>query len=85
MDFVALIQYPAVICTIISLYYIGNKTAQHRKYGFFISIIGCSIWLVWALAQVYTNPSIESPIGIAITNIVISAMSVRGIINNITY
>jgi hypothetical protein len=82
MNILSLIQYPAFLCTIISIYYTGGKTRFNREIGFIIGIVGCIIWIIWASSQFYTNPSIEAPIGIVITNIAVAIMSYRGVVNN---
>jgi hypothetical protein len=52
--------------------------------GFIIGIVGCLIWIAWAISPLAVNPSIEAPIGIVIANVVIAMFSYRGVKNNKT-
>ena len=83
IDILSLLQYPATILTIASVFYTGSKIQNDRERGFIFGVIGCIIWIVWATSEVYINPSLNSPICIVIVNIILAIVSYRGVKNNV--
>jgi small basic protein len=69
-----LIQYPAMVCTIVGYYFVSSKLENVRKIGFVVGLAGNIVWFTYAFFPIQW--------GLLITNAFIFVFSVRGYLNN---
>lgn len=49
MDFVNLLQWPAMAATIIAAWLVASKSPHRRNIGFWIFLASNALWIAWAL------------------------------------
>jgi hypothetical protein len=69
-----LIQYPAAFLTCAGYYFVGSKSANIRKTGFTLGVIGNIIWMIYGISPIQP--------GIIVTNLFVLAFGIRGYVNN---
>ena len=49
MNFLDLLQWPAMAVTITASWMVASSRAERRKYGFWIFIVSNVLWIAWAI------------------------------------
>ena len=49
MDIVDLLQWPAMVITIIAAYLVGSRSPRRRAVGFWCFLASNVLWVVWGL------------------------------------
>jgi len=49
MDIVDLLQWPAMVVTVIAAYLVGSRSAHKRAIGFWCFLASNVLWVVWGL------------------------------------
>jgi hypothetical protein len=47
MDVVGLIQWPAMLATILASWLVGSQRKHHRKWGFWVFLLSNVLWVIW--------------------------------------
>ena len=63
-----LLQWPAMVVTIVAAWLVGSKSARRRSVGFWVFLSSNLLWIVWGVqARAYALVALQ--IGLAIMNI----------------
>ena len=49
MDIVDLLQWPAMVITVIGAWLVGSRAARKRAIGFWVFLASNVLWVVWGL------------------------------------
>ena len=49
MDIVDLLQWPAMVITVVAAYLVGSRSAHKRAIGFWCFLASNVLWVVWGL------------------------------------
>lgn len=49
MDVLDLIQWPAMVITVVAAYLVGSRSAEKRAIGFWVFLASNVAWVVWGL------------------------------------
>jgi hypothetical protein len=47
VDFLNLVQWPAMVVTVLSAWLVGSQKKQRRKWGFWVFLASNVLWVVW--------------------------------------
>ena len=69
-----LLQWPAMVVTIVAAFLVGSTSAGRRKAGFWIFLLSNVLWIAWGLpAKAYA---------LVVLQVALAAMNVRGMRKN---
>ena len=70
MNSLDLIQWPAMIVTVLAAWYVASGKPERRKHGFWLFMISNVLWVIWGVhAQAYALITLQVCLG---------AMNIRG-------
>ena len=49
MDVINLIQWPAMVVTVVAAWYVASERKHKRNWGFWLFILSNILWIVWGL------------------------------------
>ena len=49
MDYLDLLQWPAMVITVAAAYFIGSRSPHKRAIGFWCFLVGNVLWVVWGI------------------------------------
>jgi len=49
MDVINLIQWPAMVVTVVAAWYVASEQKHKRNWGFWLFILSNILWIVWGL------------------------------------
>jgi hypothetical protein len=47
MDYLDLLQWPAMVATVIGAWWVGSRVAHKRSVGFWVFLASNVLWVVW--------------------------------------
>lgn len=66
----ALIQWPAMLVTVIAAWFVASRSSERRKVGFWLFLMSNLLWILWGLsARAY---------GLIALQICLAFMNIRG-------
>lgn len=75
MDFVELLQWPAMAITVLAAWFMGSLRAKRRVVAFWCFTAGNVMWVVWGLGhQAY---------GLITLEVMMALMNMRGLLKNL--
>ncbi|MEO7339010.1 MAG: hypothetical protein ABIV63_20745 [Caldimonas sp.] len=70
MDYLDLIQWPAMAVTVLASWLVASNTKSHRGYGFWVFLGSNALWVAWGLhTQAYALIALQ---------FCLAAMNIRG-------
>lgn len=48
-DMISQLQWPAMLLTVVSTWWVGCDRPTQRAFGFWCSLAGNAIWIIWAI------------------------------------
>jgi hypothetical protein len=70
MDTLDLVQWPAMIVTVVASWYVASMQRQRRKVGFWLFLLSNVLWVVWGIhARAYALIALQ---------VCLAVMNVRG-------
>lgn len=67
-QWVDLLQWPAMVVTIVAAWLVGSKSSRRRTVGFWVFLLSNLLWIVWGMnARAYALVVLQ--VGLAIMNI----------------
>ena len=70
MDTLDLVQWPAMIVTVVASWYVASMKRQRRKVGFWLFLLSNVLWVIWGIhARAY---------GLIALQACLAVMNVRG-------
>lgn len=70
VDALGLLQWPAMIVTLVAAWAVGSRSSGRRRWGFWLFIASNALWVVWGTA--------EQAWALVILQVGLFAMNVRG-------
>ncbi|MFT3804766.1 MAG: hypothetical protein QM766_26565 [Burkholderiaceae bacterium] len=68
MDWLDLVQWPAMLASIVAAWWIGARSAWRRKAGFRVFLLSNALWIIWGWhTQAYALIALQ--IALALTNL----------------
>ena len=74
MDTANLVQWPAMVATLIAAWLVTSTSARKRKAGFWVFLLSNVLWIIWGL-HASAHALIALQIGLA-------ALNIRGAMKN---
>ena len=68
MDYLNLLQWPAMIVTVIAAWLIASQAKRRREVGFWCFLLSNGLWIVWGLND-HAHALVVLQIALAILNI----------------
>jgi hypothetical protein len=76
MDYLDLIQWPAMLVTVVAAWLVAAQTKRKRQTGFWVFLASNALWIVWAWHdQAYALIALQ---------VALAAMNIRGAYKNET-
>lgn len=47
MDFLDLVQWPAMLVTLVAAWLVASRSTQRREAGFWVFLLSNALWIVW--------------------------------------
>ena len=74
MDTLDLVQWPAMIVTVVASWYVASMKRQRRKVGFWLFLLSNVLWVIWGIhARAYALIALQ---------VCLAVMNVRGELKN---
>lgn len=74
MDFVDLLQWPAMVASIIAAWLVASRTAHRRRAGFWCFLASNVLWVAWGLST--------KAYALIVLQFALAAMNMRGVAKN---
>jgi len=74
MDMLELLQWPAMVITVIAAYLVASQAETKREWGFWFFLLGNLLWLVWAWH--------DKAYALMTLQVCLAAMNIRGVVKN---
>ena len=72
----ALLQWPAMIVTVLASWLVGSRHARRREIGFWVFLLSNALWIVWGWH--------DQAMALVVLQLMLAAMNIRGAIKNET-
>ena len=70
MEWIALIQWPAMVATVVAAWLVASRGKHRRMVGFWVFIVSNVLWVVWGVyAHAYA---------LVVLQVCLAAMNIRG-------
>ncbi|WP_090718909.1 hypothetical protein [Nitrosomonas sp. Nm166] len=76
MDWVNLIQWPAMIASIAAAWYVAAERKDNRNWGFWLFLLSNLLWLIWSIPH--------SAWALAALQLILAGMNIRGVLKSAT-
>ena len=76
MDYVDLIQWPAMVVTVIAAWMVGSQRKFKRNWGFWIFLLSNVLWIVWGWH--------DSAYALIVLQLCLAFLNIRGAMKNRT-
>ena len=70
MDFMNLLQWPAMVVTVVAAWYIASSHKSKRNWGFGLFLVSNVLWVTWGLYS--------SALALVILQVCLAALNIRG-------
>lgn len=70
MDWIDMLQWPAMAITVAATWLIGSRVATRRKVGFWVFLLSNALWVVWGLHT--------SAYALVVLQFALAALNLRG-------
>ena len=70
MDWVAFIQWPAMVVTVLASWFVASTSKVRRNGGFWLFLVSNVLWVVWAVDQ--------RAYALIVLQVALAAMNIRG-------
>ncbi|WP_434681760.1 hypothetical protein J3P77_11105 [Pseudomonas sp. R1-18] len=75
MDYIDIVQWPAMVITVVAAWYIGSQRAKRRMLAFWCFMLSNVLWVIWGLhAEAYA---------LIVLELTLCAMNLRGLKKNL--
>jgi len=68
MDYLPVLQWPAMMVTVFAAWLIGSQAKRRRKFGFWCFLLSNILWIVWGLSD-HAYALVALQIALAVLNI----------------
>ncbi len=70
MDWIALLQWPAMVATIAASWLVASERAGRRRAGFWVFLLSNALWVAWGVD--------DGAIALVLLQVALALMNVRG-------
>ena len=77
MDYIGLVQWPAMLVTVIAAWYVSSRTKTRRGVGFWCFLASNVLWIIWGW---HTDAY-----ALIVLQVCLAAMNIRGARNSQTW
>ena len=74
MDYIDLLQWPAMVVTILASWLVASRSHRKRTVGFWVFLLSNVLWTVWGWS--------EDAYALVVLQFALAAMNVRGVYRN---
>jgi hypothetical protein len=74
MNWLDLVQWPAMVVTVISAWMVASKRKWKRNEGFWLFLLSNVLWIIWALQ--------DGAYALVFLQVCLGVLNVRGALNN---
>ena len=74
MDYLDLLQWPAMAVTVVAAYMVGSRSAHKRAVGFWCFLAGNVLWVAWGF-----HDNAWALVGL---QFFLAALNIRGVVKN---
>jgi len=74
MNWLDLVQWPAMVVTVISAWMVASKRKWKRNEGFWLFLLSNVLWIIWALQ--------DGAYALVFLQVCLAVLNVRGALNN---
>lgn len=67
-DYLDMVQWPAMVFTVLAAYLVGSQAKKKRSWGFWIFLLSNALWIAWGLHD-GANALVVLQISLALLNI----------------
>jgi len=74
MEYLDLIQWPAMLVTVIAAYLVGSLSKHKREAGFWVFLLSNALWIAWGLH--------DGAYALITLQVSLAALNIRGVFKN---
>lgn len=74
VDFLNLIQWPAMAITVIAAWMVASQRKRRRNWGFWLFLLSNVLWIVWGLG--------DHAYALIVLQLALAALNIRGAVKN---
>jgi hypothetical protein len=74
MDYLDLVQWPAMVVTILAAWLVASRSIRKRTIGFWVFLLSNVLWTVWGWHQ--------QAYALVVLQVALAAMNIRGVQRN---
>lgn len=74
MDWIDLLQWPAMIVTVLAAWLVASHSKSRRRAGFWVFLLGNLLWIAWGWQ--------DEAHALVVLQVALGAMNVRGVFKN---
>jgi uncharacterized MAPEG superfamily protein len=74
MDWLQQLQWPAMIVTVMSAWFVGSQKKQRRNWGFWLFLTSNLLWIVWGWQ--------DKAYALVLLQVALAAINIRGVRKN---
>ena len=72
MEWIALLQWPAMLTTVVATYLVASKEKRWRNVSFWCYIVSNLLWVAWGLK--------DHAVALIVLQFVLAALNIRGVL-----
>ena len=73
-DYLDLVQWPAMVLTVLAAYLVGSQSKKKRSWGFWIFLLSNVVWIAWGLH--------DGAIALVVLQVSLAFLNIRGALKN---
>jgi hypothetical protein len=74
MDWIDLLQWPAMVVTVVAAWLVASQSKRRRRVGFWVFLLSNVLWIAWGLH--------DRAYALVVLQLALGAMNVRGAFRN---
>jgi hypothetical protein len=74
VEYLDLVQWPAMVATIVAAWLVASQRARSREFGFWFFLLGNVLWVIWGAH--------DSAYALISLQVALAALNIRGALKN---
>jgi hypothetical protein len=71
---IALLQWPAMVVTVLASWLVGSRHPRRREIGFWVFLLSNGLWIIWGWH--------DQALALVVLQLMLAAMNIRGAMKN---